>query len=89
MGENKVNGFRPFSNGTEAGFFFEHNCESCKKDSEDYHDPDAGKCELQNALLDAGTMDGRIPLIIAARIGYNLKRKGTGYIPNCEEKDPK
>lgn len=75
---------RPFSNGTEVSFFFEMNCDGCKKSSTDYGDPDAGQCELQNALFDAQGGDGKIPLTIAKRIGFTK----SGGIPDCKEKEP-
>lgn len=70
---------RPFANGTEAEWWFEHNCYRCGK----WSAPDAPPtCEIDKALFEAFSNGGIISPSIGERMGYPklaYNKKGERY----------
>jgi len=70
----------PFSNGTEAGYWHERNCEQCSKYEMESESEEEAGCKLA-FNIDLGFMAGGIPLWVAERIGR--KPKGLLIAAGC------
>lgn len=69
-----------FSNGTQSMDWMASNCDRCTK-AGDISERGSSKCELFEAIGDAGASDGRVSAEMAARLGYAETR----YVWMCPE----
>ena len=72
---------RPFSNGSEYGFFVERNCDRCCKSY--VEGVRKSRCSIEKALNEASFSDGTILRRIYARMGGS-----SGYCPERAESLP-
>lgn len=85
---------RPFSNGSGADYWMNHNCHDCERFNCEASNPDAlreyGGCPLEMRLGLAWVGDGKIPFKTAKRIGFkSLSVQENGVfvcLSDCKEK---
>jgi len=76
---------KPFSNGTEAMNWKEHNCDQCKLYDNISTDEDMAGCKSA-FHVDLGFITGEIPLMYAEQIGSKLHDGKFVKLTNCKLK---
>lgn len=75
MNDEHSETIRPFHSGSHFGDWCASNCSTCTKAPPEA-DYDSMPCEIEKALSLAYMTDGRIPLLIADRMGHGEGRYG-------------
>jgi hypothetical protein len=80
-----------FSNGTEFRAWEEGNCYRCRRSGCERGDRDEyqwGRCDLQDAIVNADLYEGRIPLRILTRFGGDGEHSNLWQVaPSCPERE--
>ncbi len=84
--EEQNNMVVPFSNGTDASYWHEDNCEQCEKYEMESETEEEAGCKLAYNI-DLGFIAGEIPMWVAERIGCVVCESNPKYVrlTRCKE----